>query len=527
MEFQNRTIGSIDYVICTVPEKCRIDTITKGMLLNNRIEGIAPVELTEIDGVEEYRFDVTGKHPVTDIYEKHIRKQGLVTLLISITETIIRARDYMIPEDRFFMSDDHVYVDLKTCQTELLCIPAEQEEPADAEPERTAEPAGEEPAVVEQAEPMFGDPKEPEDIPLEESAGDIRLEEPAEELEDIRLEEPAEDDREEPEDIRLEGTLFGEPEEPEDIRLEVPEAVEQGETPDAAPEEQAEEEPEKAVDLITCVNDILANCKTDMRESNSYVYFLQDYLKQENVTADSLHDLLERIAKNEIVIPERPRNRVQTIRPEMQNRNAAPVEPVPVRKEIQSPQESPKINPLPKKDQGGIKPLSSIMDRKGKAGTSGIRPLEEIMNAGRKSKESVPQTSVKTDPYPEAQPDEAEVYQETGLLIDEEEYERSQKRRRGGYLIRLSNEERIEIKGREFVIGRSEEQADYAVTGNRWISNMHASIISTEGGCFLRDLGSMNHTYLNDNMVFGKKELPIPDDAVIRLGNERFRFKYY
>ena len=370
---------------------------------------------------------------------------------------------------------------------------------------------------------MFGEQEEAEDISPEVPADEDR-----EEPEDIVPEVPADDDGEEAEDISPEVPLFGEQEEPEEISPEVPEVVEQGETPETVQEEQAEDEPEKAVDLITCVNDILANCKTDMRESNSYVYFLQDYLKQENVTADSLHNLLERIAKNEIVIPERPRNRVQAIRPEMQNRNAAPAEPVPVRKEIQPPQESPRISPLPKKDTGGIKPLSSIMDRKGQAGASGIRPLEEIMNAGRKNnKESAPQAAEKADPYPEVQPDEAEAYQETGLLIDEVEFERAQKSRRGGYLIRLSNEERIEVKGREFVIGRSEEQADYGVSGNRWISSMHASIISTADGCFLRDLGSMNHTYLNDNMVFGKKEFRIPDGAVIRLGNERFRFKYY
>lgn len=527
MGFQNRTIGNIDYVICTIPENCRIDSITKGMLLNNRIEGIAPVELTEIDGVQEYRFDVTGKHPVADIYEKHVRKQGLLTLLISMTETIIRARDYMIPEDRFLLSDDCVYVDFKNCQAELICIPAEQEDPAEAGSERIEEPEQEEPmdAGIKGTEdirpegPMFD---EPEDIRPEETADDE-----SEEPEDNRLEEPANNELEELEDIQLEDPLFGEQEEPEKIRREVPEVVEQGETLDAAQKEKAEDELEKAVDLITCVNDILVNCKTDMRESNSYVYFLQDYLKQENVTVDSLHDLLKRIARNEIAIPERPRNRVQINGLGVQNRNAAPVEPMPVKKEIQPPQTSPKINPLPEKDQGAIKPLSSIMDRKGKAGASGIRPLEEIMNAGRKNKESVSQDWGKAAPYPKEQTDEAEVYQETGLLVDEEEYERSQKNSRGGYLIRLSNEERIEIKGREFVIGRSEEQADYAVLGNRWISNMHASIISTDNGCYLRDLGSMNHTYLNDNMVFGKKEFKIPDGAIIRLGNERFRFKYY
>lgn len=409
MELQKKTIGSIDYVICTVPEDNEIDLITKGMLLNNHIEGTVPVELIEMDGIEEYRYDVSERHPVTDIYEKQIRKQGLLTVLKTITETIIRARDYMIPEDQFLISEDYIYVDLNSCQTALLCIPAVQEEP---------------------------------------------------------------------------------------------------------------------IDIITCINTILDNCKTDKRESDSYVYFIRDFLKQDNVSIDNLNDMLGRIMRNEISIPERPRINAPVINTIIRHDEIDPNDLSKIPADNSVVKGNSEIHPLPKTNKGVIKPLSSIMNQNDNVDSSIIRPLSEIMNPNNTTNTERDSAFTSNDDVQlEIQHIMEESYEETGLLIDEE-YTESQNNIKLGYLIRLTNNERIEIKGREFVIGRSAEQADYPISENRWISNMHASIISTTDGCYIRDLGSMNHTYLNDNMIHGKTEIPIPNDAIIRLGNERFRFKY-
>lgn len=117
------------------------------------------------------------------------------------------------------------------------------------------------------------------------------------------------------------------------------------------------------------------------------------------------------------------------------------------------------------------------------------------------------------------------TYRDTELFRESEDDDSSKLDGARYYLIRLSTKERISIIGREFVIGRSAEQADYAIKDNIWISNIHASILKTNEGCFIRDLGSLNHTYLNDTLIEVRTEKLIPNGAIIRMGNERFQFE--
>lgn len=432
MEFENRKSGDTQYIVCKAPQECEVDTITRGMLLNNRIEGTAPVEITEIDGMEEYRFDVTGLSLIRDIYEKHIRKQGLLTVLLSITETIIRCRDYMIPETAFVLSEDFIYVTPSNCQTTLLVLPARQEE---------------------------------------------------------------------------------------------------------------------QYDLKTLLTGILTGCRTDSREPTNYIHYLLDFLKEDDLTTDSICKMLSGLARNEISIPpkysmagkEMSRKGHEKVHGSVLfqggggfHERTAAIAPIP----FDSGNDS--VKTLPPAGHDIIKPLSSVL----KAGqdqnpaSAGIRPLSEIMRLKAREEIRIAEKDMteqlsedrgyKNETALEMEPAEEEEYEETGLLIDEYTEElRPVPALKRGYLIRISNEERIEIRGREFVIGRSEEQADYAVPENRWISNMHASIITTRDGCYLRDLGSMNHTYLNDTQIYGKTEVLIQDNSVIRLGNERFQFRYH
>lgn len=63
----------------------------------------------------------------------------------------------------------------------------------------------------------------------------------------------------------------------------------------------------------------------------------------------------------------------------------------------------------------------------------------------------------------------------------------------------------------------------YQFTTIQYVCN--ASILKTNEGCFIRDLGSLNHTYLNDTLIEVRTEKLIPNGAIIRMGNERFQFE--
>ena len=92
------------------------------------------------------------------------------------------------------------------------------------------------------------------------------------------------------------------------------------------------------------------------------------------------------------------------------------------------------------------------------------------------------------------------------------------------YLIRLNNDEKIELNKGIFRIGKDKRSADYIVTDNKAVSRQHADIITKNGECYIMDLDSTNHTYIDNKVIPSKVEVKIEDGNIIKLGNEEFQF---
>lgn len=91
------------------------------------------------------------------------------------------------------------------------------------------------------------------------------------------------------------------------------------------------------------------------------------------------------------------------------------------------------------------------------------------------------------------------------------------------YLIRLSTDERINIDKPIFRIGKDKHNADYKITNNTAVSRKHAEIIKKNNEYFILDVGSTNHTFINGDRIEEKKEIPLEDGDIIKLGNEEFK----
>lgn len=91
-------------------------------------------------------------------------------------------------------------------------------------------------------------------------------------------------------------------------------------------------------------------------------------------------------------------------------------------------------------------------------------------------------------------------------------------------LIRVNSPEQEEIRvGWDmFTIGKS-QKADYTISGNSAISRIHAMIYKEGDTYYLEDQGSLNHTYIDEEMVTAP--YPLRDGLVVRLANEDFILK--
>ncbi|MED4958718.1 DUF6382 domain-containing protein [Paenibacillus macerans] len=95
------------------------------------------------------------------------------------------------------------------------------------------------------------------------------------------------------------------------------------------------------------------------------------------------------------------------------------------------------------------------------------------------------------------------------------------------YLERFSGDgvspERITLKPGSFVIGRSEEMAQY-VEQTPGVSRAHVEVMVTPGKCCLKDLGSRNGTRFKGELIAPYKEYELETGDVFSLAEVSFKF---
>lgn len=91
-------------------------------------------------------------------------------------------------------------------------------------------------------------------------------------------------------------------------------------------------------------------------------------------------------------------------------------------------------------------------------------------------------------------------------------------------LQRVSNGEQISLEGENLTIGKSIDQADYTVQGNKTISRVHAAIRKVGENYEIIDMNSSNGTFVNGRRISGDGTTLKNQDKVC-LSNEEFIFK--
>ena len=94
----------------------------------------------------------------------------------------------------------------------------------------------------------------------------------------------------------------------------------------------------------------------------------------------------------------------------------------------------------------------------------------------------------------------------------------------GGYLTRMSTNERIAINRSEITVGRDHSAVDYCLEGNTNISRVHARIIVRNGQVFIVDNNTANGTFVNNAKLRSGQEQILKSGDIVRLADEKFRY---
>lgn len=123
MIFSFETQGAITYLVCELEPMEMLDTLTLGMLTNNHIAGVAPVLYTEMNGVRYLKYNISAKITSEQFFSGSVNKDRLFTSLQNITNALCVADEYMIDQACFSFLPEHVFLNVSSCETALICVP--------------------------------------------------------------------------------------------------------------------------------------------------------------------------------------------------------------------------------------------------------------------------------------------------------------------------------------------------------------------------------------------------------------------
>ncbi len=85
--------------------------------------------------------------------------------------------------------------------------------------------------------------------------------------------------------------------------------------------------------------------------------------------------------------------------------------------------------------------------------------------------------------------------------------------------------ERTLVSKMVFRVGKSYDQADFIIEGNKSVSRHHADIVCENGFFFVIDRGSLNHTMVNGEMLVPNKKKAVRNRDKIKFANEEYVFE--
>ena len=125
MEFYKKVISGTTYLSCDISSDT-IDEVSLGMLSNNKITGLLPLNLFEEDEKLSLNYNISSKLSLDEYLGGLVEKGKLIKTLIGIIDAILSAKEYMLEYKQFVPEMSKIYVEAESGELNLLFLPIEE-----------------------------------------------------------------------------------------------------------------------------------------------------------------------------------------------------------------------------------------------------------------------------------------------------------------------------------------------------------------------------------------------------------------
>lgn len=497
--FENQ--GTNTYLVYQVGEKDTVDSMSLGMITNNKIPGLATAMFTQMDATKYIKYNVSSRVSVKQFFSGAVNKKRLLGVFSGIVNALLSAEDYMIDERTIILDLDYIFADVSSCDTVLICLPIEKmAENHDLGAFFKGIMFGTQFDQTENCDhvahiinylnstPMFSLVDFKNLLEKEEAvASSVPVATPV-------VQKPVFDSQAQP---KVQTPPASQPVVSESKPMQTPSVQQKSavqtspanvNVSNIAPATQQDTAPEKKISML--------NLLMHYSKENAELYKQQKAAKKSGSTVVSTQS-----QKSSSQQKQQTNSQFAVPGPELAQGFAIPGQAAPAVQAIasqKSAQQSAQTQPQ------AAKPATSVPAQQ-PAYVPRQAPQGQAMNFGETTVlggGTIGETTVLSAANNPAQ-----------MVVP--------------HLIRAKNNEKISLNKPVFRVGKERSYVDYFIGDNTAISRSHANFIIREGEYFVVDTNSTNHTFVNGVMIQSNQETRLAHGDTVRLANEDFEFRLY
>ena len=562
MSFTYENQGNNTYLVYKIGASDNVDTMSLGMITNNKIDGIVPTLFTQSDTDRFIKYNISAKVSAKEFLSGVVNKKRLLGVFISVLKAIKSTEEYMIDARSLLIDLEHIYVDVSKCDAMLVCLPLvrqnesvnipmffkqimfstqfDQNENCDyvaqiinylnSTPVFSVDAfekllmdidadnlnivaskavVGQQKPVQPQSQSQSQQPK-----PMQPAMNQLKNTQ-------VQTNMPSQGKMQSQRETQSANNVV----QPNQVNFAVPNMNPQNQNRINNNVQMGTNISGTYVETTSEKQMSMFGLLTHYSKENKQIYERQKAQRKAQKEAEKNGAAMPgqnvKASNASFAIPgQPPQQRPQPA--QAQPQNVMPQQPQqqfvqPQRQFTQSNQPQRQFaqpQPMPQAQQKPAQqvqpqPVQNQNTNTGMTGNPSVPPqiLENMTKAGKFGETTVLGVG-------------SEAGETTVLGASQAQIIKP-------YLLRIKNNERIELNKPVFRIGKERSYVDYFVSDNTAVSRSHANIINKDNEFYIVDTNSTNHTYVNGSMIQSNVETKIEHGTKIRLANEDFEFFMY
>lgn len=574
MSFTYENQGNNTYLVYKIGASDNVDTMSLGMITNNKIDGIVPTLFTQSDTDRFIKYNISAKVSAKEFLSGVVNKKRLLGVFISVLKAIKSTEEYMIDARSLLIDLEHIYVDVSKCDAMLVCLPLvrqnesvnipmffkqimfstqfDQDENCDYVAQIINYLNSTPVFSVEAFEKLLMD-IDADNLNIAASKAVVGQQKPVQPQSQSQSQQPKpmQPAMNQLKNAQVQTNMQSQREtqsannvvQPNQVNFAVPNMNPQNQNRINNNVQMGTNISGTYVETTSEKQMSMFGLLTHYSKENKQIYERQKAQRKAQKEAEKNGAAMPgqnvKASNTSFAIPgQPPQQRPQPAQAQLQN--VMPQQPQqqfvqPQRQFTQSnqpqrqfaqPNQAVQMNagasrvqqtqpqPMPQAQQKPVQqvqpqPVQNQNTNTGMTGNPSVPPqiLENMTKAGNFGETTVLGVG-------------SEAGETTVLGASQAQIIKP-------YLLRIKNNERIELNKPVFRIGKERSYVDYFVSDNTAVSRSHANIINRDNEFYIVDTNSTNHTYVNGSMIQSNVETKIEHGTKIRLANEDFEFFMY